>query len=320
MDTLLIRPYQGETDLEIIAQFYNDCEQVDQLGYWITADNLRQSYNSPGFNPNLDLRLWENNQGQLIAIAAVHRSISTDKPESFLGFRVHPKFRDKNLERDIIAWGLKRVRESFPQQKQIKLRADCRSHQQEKINLLKDFGFISDRYFFQMQRDLNQPLPQPQLPDGFVVRSVNPQQDAEAWIEMFNQTFIDHWNHHDLTLEQYQHHIKSPSYDPDLDLVLIAKDGTFAGFCEGQIYHYDNQRNGRNEGWINILGTRRGFRKLGLGRAMLLTGMHRLKAKGMEIALLGVDAQNPSGALKLYESVGFEKSHTSIDYLKVLQG
>ena len=29
-------------------------------------------------------------------------------------------------------------------------------------------------------------------------------------------------------------------------------------------------RTGHNEGWIGILGTRRGFRKMGLGRAMLL--------------------------------------------------
>jgi mycothiol synthase len=319
MDTLLIRPYQGESDLETIAQFYNECEQVDQFGYWLTADNLRQSYSFPGFNPQLDLCLWENNQGQLIAVGVVHRSISTDNPESFLGFRVHPQFRDQNLDRDIITWGIKRVRESFPQQKQIKLRADCRSHQQQRINLLEEFGFACDRYFFEMQRDLNLPIPQPQLPDGFVVRSVNSQQDAQAWIEMFNQTFIDHWNHHDLTLEQYQHHIKQPDYDPDLDLVVIAKDGTFTGFCEGMIYPYDNQKNGRNEGWINILGTRRGFRKQGLGRAMLLTGMHRLKAKGMEIAILGVDAQNPSGALNFYESIGFEKRHTTIDYLKYLE-
>lgn len=320
MDTLLIRSYQGETDLETIAQFYNDCEKVDQFGYWISVEDLQQFYSSPGFNPDSDLRLWENNQGQLIAVAAVHRSISNEDPECSLGFRVRPQFRDQTLERDMITWGIKRVREIFPQEKEIKLRTGCRSHQKKRINLLEDCGFISDRYFFKMQRDLNLPLPQPQLPEGFVVRSVNPQQDAPAWIEMFNQTFIDHWNHHDLTLEQYQHHIKSPDYDPELDLVAITKEGKFASFCEGKIHSYDNQKNGRNEGLIHILGTRRGFRKIGLGRAMLLTGMHRLKAKGMEISLLGVDGQNPSGALKLYESVGFHKRHTAIDYLKVLEG
>ncbi|WP_371357296.1 GNAT family N-acetyltransferase [Hydrocoleum sp. CS-953] len=65
-----------------------------------------------------------------------------------------------------------------------------------------------------------------------------------------------------------------------------------------------------------ILGTRRGFRKRGLGKAMLLSGMQRLRDVGMDKALLGVDAENPSGATRLYESVGFRKVHTNIFYVK----
>src|SRR3712207_8299806 len=52
----------------------------------------------------------------------------------------------------------------------------------------------------------------------------------------------------------------------------------------------------------------RSYRKIGLGRALLLAGLHRLKADGMETAALGVDAENPTGALGLYESTGFMKS------------
>ncbi len=49
---------------------------------------------------------------------------------------------------------------------------------------------------------------------------------------------------------------------------------------------------------------------------MLLSGMHALKAAGVETAKLGVDSWNPSGALRLYESVGFSKLHTRIFYVK----
>lgn len=75
-------------------------------------------------------------------------------------------------------------------------------------------------------------------------------------------------------------------------------------------------RNRSNDGWIVRLGTRRGFRRMGLGRAMLLAGMHRLKAVGMDTAKLGVDAENPLGAGRLYESVGFRKIYTQISYIK----
>ncbi len=91
-----------------------------------------------------------------------------------------------------------------------------------------------------------------------------------------------------------------------------------AGFCFCLIDPEANARNGRNEGWIDMLGTRRGFRKIGLGRAMLLAGLHRLKADGVDTAILGVDAENPSGALGLYESTGFHKVFTTIAYRKDL--
>jgi len=135
-------------------------------------------------------------------------------------------------------------------------------------------------------------------------------------VEMFNQSFIDHWNHHDLTVESYRHWRSDPDYRPELDLIAVATDGTFAAFCYCHINPEDNKRKGRNEGWIGVLGTKRGFRKRGLGRAMLLAGMQRLKAAGVDTARLGVDSENPNGAGQLYESVGFRKLYTRIMYVK----
>ncbi|MGH7178790.1 MAG: GNAT family N-acetyltransferase, partial [Tepidisphaeraceae bacterium] len=60
---------------------------------------------------------------------------------------------------------------------------------------------------------------------------------------------------------------------------------------------------------IQVLGTRRGFRRRGLGRAMLLSGMHWLRSRDVHTALLGVDAASPTGAVRLYESNGFEVIH-----------
>jgi mycothiol synthase len=67
-----------------------------------------------------------------------------------------------------------------------------------------------------------------------------------------------------------------------------------------------------------MLGTRRGFRRRGLGRAMLLAGMQRLWETGIDTVKLGVDTQNPNQALNLYESVGFRKLHTRLSYVKTI--
>nr|WP_293086778.1 GNAT family N-acetyltransferase [Okeania sp. SIO3B5] len=135
---------------------------------------------------------------------------------------------------------------------------------------------------------------------------------------MYNETFIDHWNFHDLTVEKLEHKMSYPDYRQDLDLVALTADGTFAAFCICFIRPEDNQRKGTREGRIADLGTRRGFRERGLGKAMLLSGMERLQDVGMDKAILGVDAENPSGANRLYESVGFRKVHTKIIYGKEL--
>jgi ribosomal protein S18 acetylase RimI-like enzyme len=133
---------------------------------------------------------------------------------------------------------------------------------------------------------------------------------------MFNQSFIDDWNHHDLTVDRFKYNLAKPDYRNDLNLIAVADDGTFVAFCYGHISQKENDRTGRNEGWIAYLGTRRGFRKIGLGRAMLLAGLHRLKAAGVATAILGVDAENSSGALRLYESAGFHNIRNSMSYVK----
>jgi mycothiol synthase len=133
---------------------------------------------------------------------------------------------------------------------------------------------------------------------------------------MVNLSFIDHWNHHPVTVAKVAFWMESPKYRPELDLIAVAPDGTFAAFCSCGIDPDDNERNNRLDGWIDMLGTRRGYRKIGLGRAMLLAGLQRLKADGMTIAKLGVDAENPTGALQLYESAGFVTEFTSVVYRK----
>ena len=98
-----------------------------------------------------------------------------------------------------------------------------------------------------------------------------------------------------------------PDVRPNLSWLAEVEDepGTIAGFCICEIKDEDNKRTGRSEGWIELLGTIRGWRGKGLGRSLLLRGLHSLKEAGIQTALLGVDSESPTGATRLYESVGF---------------
>lgn len=323
LTTLTIRPYAGETDLQPITDLINICDTVDQQDDNYSVDDLRLEFTAPHLDQARDLRLWEDAQGQLTGFGQLQmRAAGQDSHQEidgFLYFCVHPDARGSDVESDIIAWASERLREvgrarGLP----IKLRASFRDHVTYARSILEQHGFTVARYFFRMARPLDDLIPEPQFPASFTVRHVASDADVERWVEMYNLSFIDHWNFHPTTIEEHKHWLTSPNYRSEQDLIAVAPDGTFAAFCFCDINPEDNQRNQRNDGWIAVLGTRRGFRNIGLGRAMLLAGLHRLKADGADTAKLGVDAENPTGALRLYESVGFRKVMTWVAYEKSL--
>jgi mycothiol synthase len=121
-----------------------------------------------------------------------------------------------------------------------------------------------------------------------------------------------------MSLEDRQLRLSHHTYCADLDWVAVAPDGTLAAFCHGNISEEENIRKQVKEGWIFSLGTRRGFRCIGLARAMVLQGMRQLKDVGMETALLGFDEQNPNQAKELYKSIGYEVKQTHISFEKRL--
>jgi mycothiol synthase len=182
--------------------------------------------------------------------------------------------------------------------------------------MLEQHGFRAARYLMDMTRSLADPLPEPVLPQGFTLRHLAGPEEVPAWVELFNQSFIDHWDHQQVTVEERLHWFSESHYRPEHDLIAVADDGTFAAFCKCLVNPEQNQRTGRQEGTISLLGTRRGYRKIGLGRAMVLAGLHRLKAEGLEVAKLGVDAESETGATRLYASLGFETQRTFIVFTK----
>ena len=92
-----------------------------------------------------------------------------------------------------------------------------------------------------------------------------------------------------------------------------------AGVCLNGIVPEHNARVGRKESRVNGLGVRRPYRKRGLEWALLLTGMKALQDEGMQWAMPDVDTENLTGALRLYEGVGFRPAKRSTTFQKVIR-
>ncbi|HIK29292.1 MAG: GNAT family N-acetyltransferase [Oscillatoriaceae bacterium SKW80] len=318
MINVSVRKYAGEGDLQALANLINTCETVDCQEEGTSVTELQLELNSPLIDKGRDICLWQDDRGRLVGFAKILIIKTKETSDGWLLYRIHPEARGGELEKEIFTWAEKRMWEvEGARNMPVKLRYWGRAERSDEIALLASFGFTGDRYFYRMKRALSEPIPEPQFPQGFTLHQ-GAQQDTEAWVQMFNDSFIDHWNPYDVTIEEIKYELTKPTYKPELDLKAVAPDGTSAAFCYCSINPYQNARIGRAEGWITFLGTRRGFRKIGLGRAMLLSGLRRLKAVGMEEALLIVDTENPTGALRLYESVGFCKVLTFISHVKKL--
>jgi ribosomal protein S18 acetylase RimI-like enzyme len=319
MATLTMRPYAGEADLAPITELLNLCDAADRLDDNYAIDDLRVEFADPRLDPANDMRLWEDGDGRLVAFGQTWINREGDKIDGSLYWRVLPSARGAGLEDEIMAWGCERIRAAGQEAgKPAVIFSFTRDHDQYSQDVLRRHAMAPVRYFFRMTRPLDEPIADAELPEGFVLRHVVSDADVAGWVEAFNQSFIDHWNFHPMTVEGHRHWLQHPAYRAERDLIAEAPDGTIAAFCFCEIDPEDNARNNRNEGWIGILGTRRGFRKLGLGRAMLLHGLRRLKADGVDTAKLNVDAENPTGALRLYESVGFRVAQRGLSYSKEL--
>jgi ribosomal protein S18 acetylase RimI-like enzyme len=75
----------------------------------------------------------------------------------------------------------------------------------------------------------------------------------------------------------------------------------------------------RKRGYTEGICTLRPWRKLGLARSLLVQSMQMFKEMGMTETALSVDLENLSGALRLYESVGYRKVKQQINYRKPLE-
>lgn len=189
----------------------------------------------------------------------------------------------------------------------VTIKAGTIEQMSHKCALYREIGLREVRQFWTMARTLHAPIDEPAHVDGVSIHTFDYPKDSEGARVAFNDSFSDHWDHHPTEQADWEHWMAQDVMRTDLSLLaeVDGEPGTFAGFCVISVTEDDNKRRGVEEGWIDLLGTTRAWRRMGLGRALLLHGLHSLKNAGFDTALLGVDSISPTGANKLYESVGF---------------
>ncbi|HUG47565.1 MAG TPA: GNAT family N-acetyltransferase [Candidatus Limnocylindria bacterium] len=182
-------------------------------------------------------------------------------------------------------------------------------HQPGGEALLSTEGFAPARYFFDMLRPSLDDVPELSLPDGLEIRTATAADARAVWLADV-ESFRDNWGGFDDSDEAFQRFVSAPEFDPSL--WVIAWDGDqVAGGVLDAIHPEENEELGVERGWLDSVFTRRPWRRRGLARALIARSLVLLRERGLNAAMLGVDAHNPTGALGLYEGLGFSVVHRS---------
>ncbi len=267
---------------------------------------IRTEWVSPGFDPAEDIRLVFAPDGEMVGYIEVW---TTGKPpvHPWIWARVDPRYEGLGIGTYLLTWAETRARkvlEEVPAELRVAPQVGTYREAAKAKKLFEDMGYRFIRSSYNMRINLDATPAAPEWPAGITLRIFNPETDLEAVYRAVEESFSDHYGHVDTPfeegLERFKHFMTGyEGFDPTL--WFIAMEGEeIAGVCLCRDHGYDNLEIGH----INTLGVRRPWRKRGIGLALLRHSFGELYRRGRRRAGLGVDAENLTGALRLYENAG----------------
>lgn len=283
-------------------------------------DSIIDEWQASGADPAEDVRLVFAPNGELVGYIEVWNNAKSLTHLELWG-RLDPNYEDLGIGTWMLHWAEQRALQVLP-----KLSAELRfaphvgTYRQavKAKKLFEDMGYQHLRSTYHMLIEMDALVPAAKLPDGITLRTYNPEMDAEAVYRAEKEAFRDHFGYVEEPFEEglkrWKHSRQYEGFDPTL--YFLAMDGDeIAGMSLCRDYsHYDPDR-----GWVRSLGVRRPWRKQGIGLALLRHSFNELYRRGKRKVGLGVDSQNLTGAVRLYEKAGMRVDQVYDYYEKELR-
>jgi len=290
------RSFTGSTDLEAMVQLTEALRSIGQQVYPIAADLYEELDDA---DVQVSARLWHDEELHLIGFAYINRYQN-------LVDVFDQRVFDRTIESQMMDW-ITTAAQQHNQNKSemLTLDAGCLENDARRLAMLERHGFVlQPESSILMACSLNDPIPSPVLPAGFSIRQMGGTEEIEAYVNLHRAAY----GTENMTVSYRQSIMNSPGYDPELDLVAVAPNGALAALCVCQIFPDDSPRaGGQKEGWTDPVATHPDYRRLGLAKALILTGMRLLKERGVDTALLGTSSTNQA-MLRVAEEIGFHKT------------
>jgi mycothiol synthase len=316
------RAFDLEADAAPLAEFLATVNIADGFNQILTPDELRAEWRpTPGFTPSRDALILEDATG-IVAHVHVDAQVRSGKVVHSIEGWVRQDRRRQGIGGALLRWA----------ERHSAWRAQNGATPGPELPHFLGFGVLESvpaavafaastdyrpiRFGFQMRRPLADPIPEIELPDGMEMRPVR-EADHRKIYDADVEAFRDHWEPRERTEEDFAATFAFPGLDTSL--WRVAWDGDeVAGSVMNAIFHEENARTGGKLGWLEHVSVRKAWRGRGVAKALIVASMRLHRELGMEYAALGVDAENPTGALALYEGLGFRPHLKWINHRKPL--
>ena len=302
---LTARPLRAD-DMAAVADLLAAAEPVDRTGENEDADDLAE------FLVNDRVDLGRDSVAVLAGDALVGYGCAIDlgdhRDEYALTLfgRVHPDRRGQGIGRALVGWQLARSaelhRERHPEMPG-RFAIGVPEAMTSLEALVRRSGFAPVQYYFVMRRPLTD-LPAVRPVSGVELRPFDPARDDEVR-RVHNLAFVDHFGTAERDAYAWQTWFTGQrAFRPATSRLALA-DGAVVGYCLVYEYDADTGATGVREAFLGQIGVAASARGRGLGSALIAASLHAAAEDGVDRAGLTVDTDNTTGALQLYERLGF---------------
>ena len=177
--------------------------------------------------------------------------------------------------------------------------------------LLASRGYRAVRRHYGMRILLGDEAPaEPEWPEGRTVAAFR-DGDGPAFHRVLAEAFRDEWGSAPMEYDEWRR-ARIEADDVDLGIWSLVRDGDeVVAVVRCDVFRYGG-------GWVAGLGVREGWRRRGIGLALLQHSFRVFHARGERSVGLGVDSENPTGATRLYERAGMHVEDETVTFEKSL--
>ena len=304
----IVRRPLAAADIERLIDLLRATWDHDGMGQ-VNVDRVRDRYvdERPGWVRSVDV--WESGH-VLLALAATWAPVGGTERVADGQVEVHPAHRQPDLEDELMEALRSMAVETVG--RPVTLRVAGRDRNPWKTELLGRHGFVVDRAFHRMSRDLTAPIAVPAAPDGYAVRPIAGDAEVTTWCEAATAAFAGHYDAPCFLVDDRRRKMRTSEYVRATDLVAVGPNGELVGVAWS---FRERMADGSTGGDVNYVAVLPAHRGRGVARALLRASLDALRDLGLERAVLAVDAGNETNALRLYESAGFAKVDAALVYL-----